>query len=86
MLVMDERSSFDMPLSKRNVFDTGQFQLPFVTPDVENNNPLLAAEFDLVKDNLRDLTQQIALKDRIHQLRVNPFNLRKSVQNVGMLR
>lgn len=39
-------------------------------PEIERANPQLAKEFELVQDQLRELTTQIAMKDRIHNIRV----------------
>lgn len=48
----------------------GDFPVPALPPDVERTNPTLAAEFETVTKNLRTLTSQIALLDRIHSIKV----------------
>ena len=44
--------------------------MPTLPPDIERTNPTLAVEFDRVTKNLRTLTSQIALLDRIHSIKV----------------
>ena len=46
------------------------FPVPALPQDVERNNPALAAEFGSVMKNLKGLTTQIALLDRIHSIKV----------------
>ena len=48
------------------------FPVPALPQDVERNNPALAAEFGSVMKNLKGLTTQIALLDRIHSIKVQP--------------
>ena len=51
--------------------------MPALPPDVERTNPTLAAEFETVTKNLRTLTSQIALLDRIHSIKVQPSQLQR---------
>ena len=46
------------------------FPVPALPQDVERNNPALASEFGSVMKNLKQLTTQIALLDRIHSIKV----------------
>ena len=45
--------------------------MPFLPSDVERSNPALAQEFEIVTAQLRNLTQQIALVDRVHSIKVS---------------
>lgn len=46
--------------------------MPALPQDVERNNPALASEFGSVMKNLKQLTTQIAMLDRIHSIKARP--------------
>ena len=57
-------------LSSQHARCAAPFPVPALASDVERNNPTLAAEFGSVMKNLKQLTTQIALLDRIHSIKV----------------
>ena len=50
-------------------FTAGQFQIPYPPSNLEPGSSM-AHEFEVVANNLRDLTTRIALRDKIHSIKV----------------
>lgn len=50
-------------------FTAGQFQIPYPPSNLEAGSAM-AHEFEVVANNLRELTTRIALRDKIHSIKV----------------
>lgn len=58
-----------IPTSHCQFAATGQFQIPYPPSNLEAGSAT-AHEFEVVASNLRDLTGRIALRDKIHSIKV----------------